>query len=114
MRWRSPCAAVLLVAGLATSGAQPASAQGGADLTQLQRPHLDDVHPGVGGERVTELHLRAMTRFGIPVRRLPPQAIEVWEDGERIDVEDVTLEPLEATGRAGDGAPAAPRVRSTR
>jgi VWFA-related protein len=90
---------VLLVAGLAMAGAQPAGAQDRADLKQIERLHLDDVHPGVGGERVTELHLRAMTRFGIPVRRLPPQAIEVWEDDERIAVEDVALEPLEATGR---------------
>lgn len=76
------------------SGSEPAR-----EYKKVERLHLDDAHPGVGGERVVDLSVRALTRYGIPVRGLQADAIEVWEDDERIDVEDVSVVPLEATGR---------------
>jgi VWFA-related protein len=87
------CAAALLWAGLA--GAAVAQ----DDVRQVERLHIDDVHPGVGGERTVELYLRALTRFGTPVRRLGPDSIELWEDDELIASDALALERFEATGR---------------
>jgi VWFA-related protein len=48
---------------------------------------------------VVDLYLRAETSFRIPVKRIRPADIEVWEDGERIDPSKVTIEPLQKTDR---------------
>ncbi len=69
------------------------------ELRKVERVQLDDVHPGVGGERVVELFVRALSRFGDPVEQLRPVDLEIREDGRRIDPGDVSVTPLSATGR---------------
>ncbi|MBW2282425.1 MAG: FHA domain-containing protein [Deltaproteobacteria bacterium] len=94
------CAVALLIAPLAARADGPPEPSGGAlEFKKVERLHLDDIHPGVGGERIVELYVRALTRYGIPVRGLGSGSIEVWQDDERVDPEDVELVPLEATGR---------------
>ncbi len=100
MRSALACAVALLIAPLAVRAEAPPEPGGGTlEFKRVERLHLDDVHPGVGGERVVELYVRALTRYGIPVRGLGPEGIEVWEDDARIDPEDVEFFPLEATGQ---------------
>ena len=69
------------------------------EFKKVERLHLDDVHPGPEGERAVDVYLRALTRFGVPVKGIRPADIEVWQDRDRIDPSDVTLEPFHKTGR---------------
>lgn len=89
-------AAALLSA--AARGEEPAPEGDLLELRKVERVQLDDVNPGVGGERVVELFVRALTRFGDPVEQLRPVDIEIREDGQRIDPAAVTVTPLSATG----------------
>jgi VWFA-related protein len=69
------------------------------EIRKVERLHLDDVHAGADRERVADLYLRALTRYGEPVEHLRPGDLEIREDGHRVDPEDVSIEPLSATGR---------------
>jgi VWFA-related protein len=85
--------ALVLLAALAG----PAAAQdvaSGFSLQQVERLQLDDAEAGVGGERVVELYLRALTAHGDPVDDLRPAHIDIREDGEAIDPGDVTAQHL--------------------
>jgi Mg-chelatase subunit ChlD len=90
--------ALVLLAALAG----PAAAQNlaaGFSLQEVERLHLDDAEAGVGGERVVELYLRALTAHGDPVDDLRPAHIDIREDGERIDPGGVSAQPLEKARR---------------
>jgi hypothetical protein len=87
-----------LLLGIAAAWAQPPPDET-FQLQQLDRLHLDDIHPGVGGEREVELYLRALTRYGDPVEHLKPVDLEVREDGEKIDRGEVSVTTLVETGR---------------
>jgi VWFA-related protein len=80
--------ALVLLAALAS----PADAQdaAGFSLQEVERLHVDDAEAGVGGERVVELYLRALTAPGDPVDDLRPAHIAIRDDGEAIDRDDVT------------------------
>jgi VWFA-related protein len=82
--------------------AESATAQSDSPSVNIKRVagvSLDDIYPGVDGQRVVELYVRVTTEFGAPVRNLGPENIEVWQDDEQISASDLSIRPLEATGR---------------
>ncbi len=81
-------ALVLLAALAGPAAAQDVAA--GFSLQKVERLHADDAEAGVGGERVVELYLRALTAHGDPVDDLRPAHIDIREDGEAIDPSDVS------------------------
>jgi VWFA-related protein len=66
----------------------------GFSLQEVERLHVDDAEAGVGGERVVELYLRALTAHGDPVDDLRPAHISIRDDGESIDRDEVTAQHL--------------------
>jgi hypothetical protein len=92
-RWRI----ALVVFALTASSAPAARSEDTFDTRKVERLHLDDVYPGPDGERVVELYLRALTRYGEPVLQLRPRDVVIREDEDRIDPED--LEPIGAAER---------------
>lgn len=86
------------------SVASYASAQTGAeppplDIRGVERVHLDDVRPGIGGEHVVDLHFRALTEHGQPVDDLRLVDVEVREDLRRVSKEDILeMSTLEDAG----------------
>jgi VWFA-related protein len=77
--------------------AGPAAAQNvaaGFSLQPVERLHIDDAEAGVGGERVVELYLRALTGHGDPVDDLRPAHIDIRQDGEAIAPGDVSAQHL--------------------
>lgn len=93
MRLHPNLPAFVLLAALAS----PAAAQDvipGFSLQEVERLHVDDAEAGVGGERVVELYLRALTAHGDPVDDLRPAHIAIRDDGEAIDRDDVTAQHL--------------------
>ncbi|MGH7337803.1 MAG: vWA domain-containing protein [Myxococcota bacterium] len=85
--------ALVLLAALASAAAAQDVASG-FSLQEVERLHLDDAEAGVGGERVVELYLRALTAHGDPVDDLRPAHIEIRDDGAAVDREDVTAQHL--------------------
>ncbi len=92
-RWRI----ALILLALTASGAFSARSEDAFEIRKVERLHLDDVYPGPDGERVVELYLRVLTRYGEPVLHLRPVDIVIREDEDRIDPED--LEPIGAAER---------------
>lgn len=93
--------AIALGLGLVAPGAVGAAERGSEDfrLRSVEALHLDDVHPGPDGLRVVDVYFRALTGHGEPVEHLRPVDVEIFQDEERVDVEDVTLRPLGETDR---------------
>lgn len=91
----------LVVLALAASGPVPARSEDSFEIRKVERLHLDDVYAGPDGERVVELYLRALTRYGEPIENLRPVDFVIRDDGERIDPEDV--EPPESLSQTGRG-----------
>jgi VWFA-related protein len=83
---------VLLAALASAATAQDVGA--GYSLQEVERLQLDDAEAGVGGERVVELYLRALTAHGDPVDDLRAAHIAIRDDGEAVDREDVTAQHL--------------------
>lgn len=59
------------------------------DIHHVERVVVDQVDPGVGGERIVELYFRALTKLGAPVENLRLVDVEVREDGRAVDREDI-------------------------
>lgn len=68
-------------------------------LQEIDRIGFDDAVAGADGERVVDLYVRVLTEFGSPFRNLQPQDIEVWQDDERIEVEELSVSSLDGIGR---------------
>jgi len=68
-------------------------------LRKVEQVHLDDVWAGAGGERVVELYVRALTRYGEPVPNLRTVDFEVRQDGDPVDTDDLSLATLEDSNR---------------
>jgi VWFA-related protein len=80
--------------------AQDSGAVGaGFSLQEIARLHVDDAEAGVGGERVVELYVRAVTAHGDPIDDLRPSHIEIRQDGERVDADDVSAQHLDKARR---------------
>ncbi len=91
------CPALLL---LATGWFAPAAAEADFELRAVEEAHLDDVDPGVDGERVVELYVRALTRFGEPVGELRAADFVIRDNDEKIDDDDKIIQTV---GKAGRG-----------
>lgn len=85
--------AIVILAALASAAAAQ-DVEPGYSLQEVARLHVDDAEAGVGGERVVELYLRALTAYGDPVDDLRAAHIAIRDDGEAVDREDVTAEYL--------------------
>jgi VWFA-related protein len=68
-------------------------------LQQIDRIGFDDAVAGADNERVVDLYVRVLTEFGSPIRDLQPQDLEVWQDDDRIEVEDLSVRSIDGTGR---------------
>lgn len=77
-----------------------ASAQVGEGFTLPDEVFLDDVHPGVGGERVVDLYVRTLTRYGDPVEKLRRLDVDIRDNDRKIHPEELLeLEPVGDTTR---------------
>jgi len=90
---------LLAAAALAASPSGPARAANELEFKQVEKLSLDDVLPAPDGERAVELHFRAMTHNGVPVKGLRPADIELWQDDDRIDAKSLSVETLAQTGK---------------
>jgi VWFA-related protein len=61
--------------------------------------YLDDVFPGARGERLVEMHFRALNSAGFTVQGLQPSDLSVLDDDRRIDAARIELFPLQRTGQ---------------
>ena len=68
-------------------------------LQEVNRIGFDEAVAGFQGQRVVDLYVRVVGRFGSPIRNLGPQDFEIWQDDELIDSEDLVVSTLETTGR---------------
>jgi hypothetical protein len=58
---------LLVLASAASSASeQPIADFAPLDIRGVEQIYLDDVHPGVGGERVVDLYFRALAESGCP------------------------------------------------
>jgi VWFA-related protein len=98
---RARAAALVCVAWAALAALDPnARAEGELEFKQVERLALDDVFPEpANGERSVELHFRALTRNGVPVKGLRPADVGVWQDDQRMDAKTLSLETLAQTGQ---------------
>ena len=87
----------LLAFVLAAGG--PALAQNESLIQEVERLHLDDGIGGPDGERAFELYVRALTRYGEPVKYLKPVDLIIRDQQELADSGEVTVSSLSATGR---------------
>jgi VWFA-related protein len=77
-----------------------ARAQAGAGFTLPDDVHLDDVHAGVSGERVVDLYVRTLTRYGEPIEKLRAIDVDVRDEGRKIHPEEILeIEPVGDTIR---------------
>lgn len=78
----------------------PAEAQESSlTLEEVSELHLDDVHPGVRGERVVDLYLRALAAHGQPIDDLRAAHLEVRDGGERVSLEQSNIQKLNPSKR---------------
>jgi len=89
--------ALVCALALASSGVRADDAE--LEFKKVERLYLDDVFPAPTGERDVELHLRALTRNGVPVKGLRPADIALWQDDERVPTESLSVETLVRTGQ---------------
>jgi hypothetical protein len=68
---------------------QPGAEPPPLDIRGVERVHLDDVHPGIGGKPVVDLHFRALAEHGQPVDDLRLVDVEVREDLRRVSKDDI-------------------------
>jgi hypothetical protein len=92
---------LLALAGAASSAAdQPIADIAPLEIRGVEQVHLDDVHPGVGGEPVVDLYFRALAASGKPVENLRLVDVTVREDLRRISPDDIVrMTTLEEAGR---------------
>jgi VWFA-related protein len=76
-----------------------AAQQGALTYTLPEKVHLDDVHPGVGGERVVDLYVRMVTRYDEPIEQIKKVDIDVHDADGKIQHEDLSLEQVGDTTR---------------
>lgn len=76
-----------------------AHAQDELEFKKAERLFLDDVNPAPQGERAVELRFRALTQHGVPVKRLRPADVGLWQDDERIASDELELRTLAQTGQ---------------
>ena len=69
------------------------------DPGRVESLYLDDVFPGARGERMVEIHFRALGKAGFSVQGLAPGNLSVLEDDRRIDASDIELLPLQRTSQ---------------
>lgn len=87
---RSSLISLLVVASVASSSsAQPIAEFGDLEIRRVERIYLDDVHPGVGGERVVDLYFRALTKHMQPVENLRLADAVVREDQRTVSKGDI-------------------------
>jgi VWFA-related protein len=84
---------------LAALSARAADTGGELEFKQTERLLLDDVFPEPGGERAVELHFRALTHNGVPVKGLRPADVGLWQDSDRIDSKSLSVETLAQSGQ---------------
>lgn len=99
-RARALLAALQLAFALSVTAGAVRADEGELEFKKVERLYLDDVFPSPAGERNVELHLRALTRNGVPVKGLRPADIAIWQDDERVPAESLSIETL---GRTGQG-----------
>lgn len=93
---RSACLAIVLFVGLAA----PALAQEDLGLLKkVERLYLDDIEAGRDGERVVELYLRALTRYGDPVEDLRAAHLAIRDNDDAIEIDDEHLLSVAESGR---------------
>ena len=97
MRALTALALLGLFAGIPLRAA--AQAEDSFELKKVERLHLDDIDAGRDGERVVELYVRALTRYGEPVEALRAVDLAIRDGDERIDPGDVELTSLAKSGR---------------
>jgi VWFA-related protein len=85
--------ALVLLAALASAAAAQDDATG-FSLQEVERLRVDDAEAGVGGERVVELYVRALTAVGDPVDDLHAAHIAIRDNDEAIDRGSVTAKRL--------------------
>jgi VWFA-related protein len=91
---------LLVLASAASSASeQPIADFAPLDIRGVEQIYLDDVHPGVGGERVVDLYFRALAESGQPVENLRLVDVEVREDLRRVSPDDIVrMTTLEDAG----------------
>jgi len=93
-------AALALLALFAGSPVRAAAqAEDSFELKKVERLRLDDIEAGREGERVVELYLRALTRYGEPVEQLHAPHLAIRDANEAINPKDVELVTLAKSGR---------------
>lgn len=68
-----------------------------------EQVQLDDVHAGVGGERVVDLYIRLLTKYGEPVEDLSVIDIKLRDSARKVRPDELTLEALGDTTRGMTG-----------
>ena len=94
-----PLVAAAALAGLAAAATARGDAPPELEFKQVERLSLDDVYPDPNGERAVELHFRALTHNGVPVKALRPADVELWQDEDRIDAKSLSVETLAQSGQ---------------
>jgi VWFA-related protein len=99
-RARARLAALPLAVALSLAAAPAfADSLGELEFKKVERLFLDDVYPAPEGERAVELHFRALTRNGVPVKGLRPADVGLWQDDDRIASEDLSVDTFASTGQ---------------
>ena len=93
-----PLVAAAALAGLAAAATARGDAPPELEFKQVERLSLDDVYPDPNGERAVELHFRALTHNGVPVKALRPADVELWQDEDRIDAKSLSVEMWHGRG----------------
>ena len=90
-----------LTVAIAVSAAVPVTAQDqpGFEIRKIERLYLDDIETGIDGERVVELYVRALTRYGDPVEDVRAVDVAIRDADDAIGSDDFVLEKLSDTGR---------------
>ena len=88
-----------LLALLLLAPAGNARADDELEFKKVERLFLDDVHPEPHGERAVELHFRALTHHGVPVKGLRPADVGLWQDDARVASAELELRTLAQTGQ---------------
>ena len=69
---------------------------GPIDARKVERLHLDDIRPAPDQSSFMELEVRALTRAGSPIRGLRSTDVQVWQDGQQIDADGISLREFSA------------------